>query len=147
MHPIGCIEWPKNPEQATHVYLAFLLDTLDQLGISFADHQTHNPLILVRQTLNHQHHEDQRLVALDFWWHYIDSSDGLRDFETPSILMARLAICLLSPSPQAQDISELGDHLSWFFEVLFCLKQDVDQAIQLMQDFFDFQPSVVGLKS
>lgn len=145
MRPIGFIEWPKNPEKATHLYLEFLLHTLDQLGISFEKDKPNNPVMLIRQTLDQQHDEDQRLIALNFWWSYVDSSDGIQDFQTPDILMARLAICLLSPSPQSQNISELGEHLSWFFEVLFFLRQDVDRAIQLMQDFFDFQPLNYGI--
>ena len=121
------------------------MHTLDQLGISFEENKPNNPVMLIRQTLDQQHDEDQRLIALNFWWCYVDSSDGIQDFQTPDILIARLAICLLSPSPQTQNISELGEHLSWFFEVLVFLRQDVDRAIQLMQDFFDFQPLNDGI--
>lgn len=61
---------------------------------------------------------------------------GLRNFESGEAVVARLAVCLLYPSKE--NVSGQDDQLSWFLEVLGFLGADVDEAIAVMEEHFDF---------
>jgi len=52
-------------------------------------------------------------------------------------LKARLAICLLSNDED--DISVLGDNLSWFLEVLGFLNVEPMKPIAMMREYFEFK--------
>lgn len=61
----------------------------------------------------------------------------MREFKDREVLIARLAICLLSNDED--DISVLGDNLSWFFEVLGFLRVDMKKPVEMMIEYFEFK--------
>lgn len=67
----------------------------------------------------------------------IDEKGAVRAFQDRDVLMARLAICLLSNDED--DIAVLGDNLSWFFEVLGFLKVEPMKPIEMMKEYFEFK--------
>ncbi|MDZ4155925.1 MAG: hypothetical protein U1E09_05195 [Methylococcales bacterium] len=132
---IASINWPKDHKVAVKLYRNFMVKVLELLNISFT-HPENNPLELSKDYLNGKVSEEVLGNAAIFWWNYIDEKEGIRNFQDKDLLMARLAICLLSV--KEIDFPVLGEHLSWFFEVLGFLGVDLREAINLMGTHFDF---------
>jgi len=97
---------------------------------------SHNPMNIVKDILAGAALDEERCAALEHWWKLVDTR-GIRDFRSKDVLVARLAICLLSPAEEKA--SQLGEQLSWFLEVLFFLGLDVDRAVQIMHEHFEFR--------
>jgi hypothetical protein len=114
--------------------LVFMLGVVEQLGISFHS-SAYDPIPIVKNILAGELRDEDRRVALAHSWKVIDEK-GVRDFQRKDALIARLAVCLLSPSEQGT--WDLGEQLSWFLEVLGSLGVDVDKAIAAMEEHFDF---------
>lgn len=133
MFTIGSIQWPKDTSSAIHLYLNFLLLVLETLKIDFSGYNT-DPVQITKLFLDDLTSEDERRHALEAWWDYIDSQGAIREFQDKNILMGRLAICLLSVTEK--DVNQLGEHLSWFLEVLGFLGADTKKAIQMMIVYF-----------
>jgi len=111
-----------------------MLTVIGQLGISF-ESSIYDPAAVVGGLLSGRLSQDDRRAALAHWWKVVDEK-GIRDLHSADVLIARLAICLLSPSDE--EAWSLSDQLSWFLEVLGLLGADVDKAIAVMEESFDF---------
>ena len=133
--PIGAIVWPSNPSDSVSLLLKYMVRVLETVGFSFAA-PLHDPIILVKRSLAKTASDEERRSALTYWWNVVEEK-GIRNFESRDALIARLAVSLLSPT-EAQ-ASEFGDQLSWFLEVLGFLELDVDKAISIMEEHFEFR--------
>ena len=132
--PIGSIIWPATHSDAARLLQLFMIKVVERLGIAF-DPRLPNPIAIAKERGVGAPTHAARKAALTAWWEVIDAK-GVRNFEKHDVLVARLAVCLLSPDDgQAHDLSE---QLSWFLEVLGFLGTDVDKAIELMEQHFDF---------
>lgn len=131
---IGSIAWPKSANESLRSLLLYMMRVVGRLGISFGS-SAHDPLSTVKGLLAGELSEDDRRVALAHWWKAVDER-GLRNFESGEAVVARLAVCLLYPSKE--NVSGQDDQLSWFLEVLGFLGADVDEAIAVMEEHFDF---------
>lgn len=136
MHPIGSIIWPEDGVKAVDLYLSFLVQVIETLGIQFSG-DLGDPVSLVKSFISGKASDFDRTRLLDSWWGYIDNKEAIRNFHEHDVVMARLAICLLSV-PKCNG-TELGENLSWFFEVLGFLGVDLSKAIQMMQTYFEFR--------
>ena len=131
---IGSIAWPNNASDAVRLLLRFMVKVIEQLGISF-NSPIYDPVVVVGGLLSGRLSQDDRRLALAHWWKIVDEK-GIRDLHTADVLVARLAVCLLSPSDD--EAWSLSDQLSWFLEVLGLLGADVDKAVSIMEENFDF---------
>ena len=66
----------------------------------------------------------------------IDEKGAIRELKSREILIAWLAICLLSND--GDDISILGDELSWFFRCWF-FWGDMKKPVEMMIEYFEFK--------
>ncbi|MGJ0626419.1 hypothetical protein [Xenorhabdus bovienii] len=132
---IGLIKWPEDSKSCVQLYLNFLLKVTDMLNITFEGCEN-DPIQITREYLKDSKTEDEREAALSFWWNYVDSNDGIRNFKDKPLVMARLAICFLSI--KEKDIPEIGEHLSWFIEVLGFLGLNLSKVIVFMGEYFEF---------
>ncbi|MBD1229656.1 hypothetical protein [Xenorhabdus griffiniae] len=134
---IGLIKWPEDSKSCVQLYLNFLLKVTDMLNINFEGCEN-DPIQITREYLKDSKTEDEREAVLSFWWNYIDSNDGIRNFKDKPLVMARLAICFLSI--KEKDIPEIGEHLSWFLEVLGFLGLNLSKVVAFMGEYFEFNP-------
>ncbi|MEQ9874097.1 hypothetical protein ABRP91_09600 [Pectobacterium brasiliense] len=131
---IGSIIFPSDSKDATRLYLGFLIKTLHTLDIHFSGYGS-DPLALAEKYVTGGITCEQcKAESLD-WWRYIDSQDAVQAFHDRDVLMARLAICLLSFDEN--DASDLSESLSWFIEVIGFMEADVDKAIEIMINYFE----------
>ncbi|WP_334188075.1 hypothetical protein [Noviherbaspirillum sp.] len=130
---IGSIIWPADGAAAIRLYLGFLVQVLTVLKINFHG-RINDPLKLTKDYLERRLSDEERNAASAAWWSYLDSQGAIRDLQNQDALMARLAICLLSV--REKDVPELGENLSWFFEVLGFLGMDLDKPIDMMCAYF-----------
>lgn len=119
--------------------IGFLIKVLDKLGFKFSGCE-HDPLRLAREYVAGEIPIGQCKAQVSGWWAKIDEKEAARQFHDREILMARLAICLLSNDEE--DISVLGDNLSWFFEVLGFLGVDMKQPFEMMKEYFEFKSTI-----
>ena len=134
---IAAISWPTNASEAVRLFLSYMIKVIEQLGISFGL-STHDPMVAVKELLAGKLSEDDRDSNLTYWWSVVDDR-GVRNFESKDVLIARLAVCLLSPNQEKT--LDLGEQLSWFLEVLGMLGADVEIAIDIMEQHFMFGKS------
>ncbi len=132
---IGSIIWPNDSTAAIHLYLGFQVKVLDALNINFRSFMN-DPLALTKEYLKGDLSNEELDAAAAAWWSYLDKTGSVQNFVDRNALMARLAICLLSV--KEKDVPELGEHLSWFLEVLGFLGTDLDEAIKIMETYFNF---------
>lgn len=131
---IGSIAWPSDARDSIHLLQRFMLEVVERLGIAF-DPLANDPRVIVRGILSGELGSAERRSALAYWWSIVDEK-GIRDLQSRDALVARLAICLLSPSED--EAWNLSEQLSWFIEVLGFLGADVDNAIDAMEKHFNF---------
>jgi len=134
MKPINAISWPTERIDSVKLLQHYMLAVASPLGLDFGK-STVSPLFIVNGLINGVCSESERRSALSHWWRVIDEI-GIRDFSDRSVLIARLAVSLLSPTQE--DDLDLGEQLSWFLEILGFLGLNVDQAIERMQIHFEF---------
>lgn len=132
---IGSIVWPVEPAVAIRVYLRFLLKVIEEQNVEFPDSLS-NPVTLVNRFLNDEISEVELNSEANAWWGILDSRELLRDFENKEALLARLALCLLCVKEQFAP--QLGEHLSWFIEVMGFLELDVGRVVVIMEEYFEF---------
>jgi hypothetical protein len=132
--PIASIIWPAHARDRVRLLWLYMLAVIEQLSIPFWSHSP-DPRVTVKGLLDGTLSEEDRRSALSIWWQIVDE-EGIQNFGSRDAVVARLAVCLLSPSEEHS--SELGVQLSWFLEVLGLLGEDVEKAIELMERHFDF---------
>lgn len=133
---INAIVRPANKARALKQQLDFMVRVLSALGLTFS-YGEQDPLRLVEQYIEGSITIQRCKVESLLWWKKVDDSAAIHEFEDRDILMARLAICLLSNDEE--DVSSLGDNLSWFLEVLGFLGADTRKSLEMMIDYFDFR--------
>lgn len=138
---IGAIKWPENKKSAIRLYLTFLLRTIDTFELRFEEPAS-DPVQLTRDYLDGIRTDADRLSALSFWWEISDRHHS-RNLDSKPALMSRLAICLMSANEE--NLGEIGEHLSWFIELLGMLGCHLPDAIALMADHFDFEQAPPGI--
>lgn len=132
---IGSIVWPIDGRSAINLYLGFLIKVIEDLGISFSSSEP-DPLSITRSYVSGALSEEEYRASANVWWGYLDGNGTTRNLQKEDALKARVAICLLSVT--IDDVEELGEHLSWFFEVLEQLGIDLDRPIDMMVEYFKF---------
>ena len=133
---IGSIKWPSERRSAINLYLGFLIEVVETLGLKFSSSGP-APLATAKDYISGALSEKEYRVAANLWWGYLDGKDAVRDFQSEDALTARIAICLLSVTLDEKE--ELGEHLSWFFEMLEQLGFTLDKPIEMMGDYFVFE--------
>lgn len=132
---IGDIIWPSEGRSAINHYLNFLIKVIEALGIKFSSVGP-DPLEITKSYISGNFSEDEYRASANLWWGYLDGKDAIRDFDDEDALTARIAICLLSVA--MDEVEELGEHLSWFFEVIEQMGIDLDKPIGMMAEHFTF---------
>jgi len=132
---IGQIRWPNDLKMASLLYLRFILQLIQQLNIQFLDSKP-DPVSTAKGYINGDVNENEYLSAADVWWNHLEKSGSIDHAQDEDAIKARLAIFLLSAKFDSED--DLGEHLSWFFELLEELGINLTEAINMMRQFFDF---------
>lgn len=133
---IGSIVWPVDDRAAINLYLGFLIKVIEALGMSFSSSGP-DPLTTAKSYISGALSEYEYRATANVWWGYLDGNGATRDLQSEDALKARVAICLLSVT--MDDVEELGEHLSWFFEMLELLGIDLDKPIDMMAEYFKFE--------
>lgn len=133
---INSIIWPADNTSALRHHVDFLVKTLTVLDIKFTDWKN-DPLELAKGYLEGRVTSKQCRAEAITWWDFIDSRGAIREFKNTKILMARLALCLLSIDEEKS--SDLGEYLSWFIEVLGFMGANTRMAINIMAEHFEFR--------
>ena len=89
----------------------FLLDVLKQSEIKFDELK--GPCDFAEQFINGEIDRDQLQSQADQYWDRLQREDQLSLFNTPEILVDRIAICLLNRCSDDTD-----EDLHWIFELL-----------------------------
>lgn len=135
MTSIGSIAWPHNAKAAISVYLEFLIKVIETLELSFTSLGP-DPIEITKKFLAGLISEADYRASADTWWEYLDANNATQDFQGEEALIARVAISLLSVTND--DAEELGEHLSWFFEVLEKMGINLNKPIEMMEKHFEF---------
>jgi len=113
-----------------------MIKVLSSLEIEYAGWER-NPVHFVEGYIAGRCTSEQCRAEAIAWWSYIDSRGESRELRDPQVLMARLAICLLSIDEDK--VGSLGESLSWFIEVLGFMGKNTRTAITIMAEHFEFQ--------
>lgn len=132
---IGQIRWPNDLKMASLLYLRFILQLIQQLNIQFLDSKP-DPVSIAKSYINSDVDESEYLSAADMWWDHLENSGSADHARDEDAIKARLAIFLLSA--KFDNAEDIGEHLSWFFELLEELGINLTEAINMMREFFDF---------
>ncbi|AUI87726.1 hypothetical protein BS333_15080 [Vibrio azureus] len=130
---IGTIDWPEEPKMAIELYLNFVIRIIKENNLIFPT-QFKDPIVITQRYLEESISVEEYKEAVVEWWDYIDTNGFIREFSDRNALVARVAICLLSVT--AEDVPELGQHLSWFFELLDKLGINTDCPTNQMYEHF-----------
>jgi len=133
---IDSIIWPTNGRTAINLYLNFLIKVIEILGLDFSSSDHSNPLAITKSYISGNLSEEKYRATANVWWGYLDDNNATRDLKNKDALMVRLSICLLSVT--LDEVDELGEHLSWFFEVLEQLGINLNKPIAMMSEYFKF---------
>src|SRR5262245_54128173 len=130
---IGSIIWPSEATAACQQYLKFVIRVVEGYGIVFPGPRA-SPLQAAQAYIAGTVSEDEYRAEAIAWWDELDSQGGIREFRERASLLIRLALCLLSATPD--EAPRLGEHLSWFFQVLGFMGLDVREPIKMMRAHF-----------
>ena len=130
---IDSIQWPEDAEEACKFYLGFVIEVVEELKFSFPD-LAPNPVATAKAYVKGDLSEEECRSQATLWWTHLESSGAIRELRDRSALEARLAICLLSAT--TDHAKQLGEHLSWFLEVLGFLRIDLVKPIRRMNEYF-----------
>ena len=133
MMTIASIAWPEDSRDAISLYLRFLVSVVDYFRIPFPLDGP-NPIPIVKDYLSGDINEMQYRESANQWWAVLDTQGNIREVQESAVLRSRLAICLLSATQSEHN--ELGEHLSWFFEVLENLGFSLVEPIAMMKNHF-----------
>lgn len=131
---IGDIRWPADSREASAYYLRFALDVVEGLGVDFPS-QCPEPKSIARAYAENALPEDEYRASVEPWWTYLESEGLIRATRDQRALIARLAICLLSANDGERE--RLGEHLSWFIQVVGFLGFDARVVLAKMNEYFD----------
>lgn len=124
---LGDIRWPASPDEAATRYLAFVVQVVQWSGLTFDEKPS--PLELANKRLSGAIAWPEYAAHADRWWGKVESAQ-FRGTGTPGLLMARLALCILTVKPTGSGHEE---ELSWFLQVLAKLNVPLDEPLRLMK--------------
>src|SRR5690606_13073425 len=113
----------------------FLIKIVEYFGFHFPNDGP-DPISITKAYIAGAVSEQDYRERASVWWTYLDSKGATRNFTDEDALLARIAICLLSVTKE--DAEELGEHHSWFCEVLEQIGVDIDKPIDMMVNHFKF---------
>lgn len=129
---IAYIIWPNDGKAARLHYMGFIVPVAESIGLRFSSHRP-DPIArakgYVEGLLSEQDLEQDKVR----WWGEFDAAEP----HSHKAATCRMAICLLSTGPN--DPQNLGDQLSWFFEVLHMLEVDTAGPIEQFHKYFSFR--------
>jgi hypothetical protein len=135
---IGSIVWPKDTTAACNRYLDFIMKVIDKIGIVFPDTRL-DPRIVARRYIDGHIAEEVYRAEAVAWWDLLDAMEGGGGFSRkPSALLARLAISLLSVTPD--EAPRLAEHLSWFFQIVGFMGVKPELPLAMMEKYFASGP-------
>jgi hypothetical protein len=132
---IGSIIWPEDARTACNHYLDFILQVVNKLGIVFPGTRP-DPRVVARQYMDDEITEEEYRAEAVAWWDSLKATGQITIFRDPAVLLMRMAICLLSATPD--EAPRLGDHLSWFLELLETMGKDLRDPDAMMARHFVF---------
>jgi hypothetical protein len=132
---IGSIIWPQDAWTACKLYLDFSLQVVSKLGIVFPSTRP-DPRVVARQYMDGEISEEEYRAEAVAWWDTLKATGQITKFQDPAVLLMRMAICLLSVTPD--EAPRLGDHLSWFLELLEFMGKDLRDPHAMMARHFVF---------
>jgi hypothetical protein len=132
---IGSIIWPEDARIACNHYLGFILQVVNKLGIAFPGLRP-DPRTVAQQYMDGEITEEEYRAEAVAWWDIPKATGQITIFRDPPVLLVRMAICLLSVTPDGAP--RLGDHLSWFFELLETMGKDLREPDAMMARHFVF---------
>jgi hypothetical protein len=130
---IDKISWPKNERNAIQLYLSFLLKVVEGSSIKYLKEQN-DPISISKRYLNGADVEFERELAVQNWWDFIDSNGFIRDFHTPEAVLARLALCFLTPGEG--DVGDLSENISFAFGLMASLGADLETLKIIKSEYF-----------
>lgn len=129
---IGQIVWPKDRKEAVALYLNFVIAMVDKFNLNESGALT-DPIRLAKSYSLGQLSDEKYKSSATEWWSFVDEN-GLRNLETKEVLIARVAICLLSAT--TDEVKNLGEHLSWFMQLLHKLNIEMALVVNDMNRHF-----------
>jgi len=133
---IDSIIWPTDARAACNHYLGFILQVVKTLGIAFPNIQR-DPRIVANRYIDGIISEEEYRAEAGIWWDLLEVAGEIRISRDRSQLLSRLALCLLSATPD--EAPRLGDHLSWFLEMLGFLGMDLREPHSMMSKYFTWR--------
>ena len=130
---IDSIIWPEDSKAACNHYLEFIIQVVETLGIVFPNTQP-DPRVVARRYIEGKISDEEYRAEACTWENLLETAGEVRVSRDPSLLLARLALCLLSATPD--EVPRLGDHLSWFLEVLSIMGMDSREPLAMMSKYF-----------
>jgi hypothetical protein len=131
---VTSIVWPQSDHESLLQIRRYMVRVVKAYGITFPASQF-EPDTTVARIVAGEATDSDRSAAITHWWGVVDEI-GISNFSSETVLAARVAICLLSPSEE--NVSSFTEQLLWFFEVIGFLGKDVETAEHLMEEFFSF---------
>jgi hypothetical protein len=138
---IGSITWPEDPRTACNHYLEYILQVITRIGIAFPDMRP-DPLIVARRYLDSDISEVEYKTEAEAWWDSLYATGQITTIRNPDVFLMRLAICVLSVTPD--EAPRLGEHLSWFLELLERMGIDLREPRAMMARHFAWPHSPSG---
>ncbi|WP_409278178.1 hypothetical protein [Pseudomonas defluvii] len=132
---IDSIVWPCSGCEAVKLYLGFLIEVIETFDVRFPSGDF-DPVAISKKYVGGEVLSQAREEYAKVWWGRLENEGALQDFESRDALIARLALCLLVVDEN--NVSRLGESLSWFLEVIGFLGLDVDRSIKIMERYFSF---------
>jgi hypothetical protein len=130
---MSSIIWPEEAKAACNHYLTFILQVVVELEIVFTETRP-DPRIVARRYIDGEISEEEYSAEAGAWWDFLDAAGETRGPRTRPAILARLAICLLSATPN--EAPRLSDHLSWFLELLEKMGIDLHGPRAMMERHF-----------
>lgn len=130
---IGAITWPSDPHEASKLYLRFVVDIVEDLKLRFPG-ELSDPVASANSYIAGRTSEEKYRAKVDVWWAFLDSKNQIREMQDKSALSVRVGICLLAAN--SGEAGRLGEHLSWFLELLGLLGVNLDAPLRKMETHF-----------
>ena len=106
-------DWPTDVLEADRKYRALVLSLVERYRISLGG-ASPDPVALVRDYLAGTRSADELEREAEVWEDFATAPERLGDFQSPEALRARMAMTLLLPLRDDDDLDEL---LSWLVEL------------------------------
>lgn len=137
---IGLIDWPLENKEKRRLFLDYQIKVFDKLNIRFDGYEK-NPIEVAKFYIDDKISNSEYNENVDYWWGIIDGANAIRNFSDKDILKARLALCVLIKD---DFLSQIGENLSWFLELINFLGHDLDTPIEIMRNHFRFNRPILS---